>query len=258
MSDDAKLQITNPARLERVLEKLCNAKMNGIIRVKSKRNIAIRCVFSFIDATENQKLIGFTEISAVGLDKLKNESSILVEVVGLPFKLTFTTKIQVFRKTGVIALFPKRLLSLERRDKQRYRVVDSHTPFLNLSLWQPDFDALDSPPVLSQFEKIGSWLPIADLSVAGASIMCRFPGVMNTIQQGMNDQKATIILPMGKVVETPVTIRWMRRLKKRTSTINPITYDYTFRFGVEFHDLHSESKNLIEQFLRKLSIAEAI
>ena len=258
MSDDAKLQITNPERLERVLEKLCNTKMSGIIRVKSKRNLAIRCVFSFIDINEKQKSIGFTNISVAGLENLRNESSILVEVVGLPFKLTFTTKIEVTRETGIIVSFPKLLQSLERRDKQRYRVVDSLTPFLNLSLWQPDFDALDSPPVFSQFEKIGSWLPIADLSVAGASIMCRFPGVMNTIQQGMNDQNATIILPMGKVIETPVTIRWMRRQKKRTSSIGPVTYDYTFRFGVEFHDLHSESKNLIDQFLRKLCIAKAI
>jgi hypothetical protein len=48
---------------------------------------------------------------------------------------------------------------------------------------------LDSPPLFSQFEKIGSWLPIADLSVAGASIMCRFPGVMNINPAGYERSK---------------------------------------------------------------------
>lgn len=258
MSAEAKLQITKPDRLLRVLDKLCKTNMHGIIRIKSKRNLAIRCVFSFIDRKENQNSIGFTDISSAGLENLRVESSILVEVVGLPFKLTFNTHIKVIRETGIIVSFPKVLYSLERRDKQRYSVVDSLTPFLKLDIWKPDFDALDAPPLFSQFENIGSWLPIADLSVSGASVLCRFPGVLNVINQDMSDPKATLILPMGNIVETPVNIRWMRRTKRRTNNKNPVTYNYTFRFGIEFYDLTSEAKKSIEQFLRKLCIADAI
>jgi hypothetical protein len=63
---------------------------------------------------------------------------------------------------------------------------------------------------------------------------------------------------MSAPMPVQAAIRWKRRIKNRFSEDNRERYQLDFRLGIEFLELSEEYQVKIRNYLRQLSVADAI
>lgn len=232
--------------------------MNVLIRTDEDSNTGIRGVFHLLDEGVNGTQIFLGGISQKGRDKLEHIKNVRVEVLGMPTRVMFHALITRHYAEGIGFLMPSELVSEERRLNTRYQTLPKHMAYLALSVWQASEDDWAAPPVIPLFPSISSWLPLADVSMGGMCALTQFPSVLNQIEVNSIDKDARLIFPMIDPVPVQVQFRWQKR------TVNRLVLDgiehsqKQFRFGIEFVDPDEELKMKIRQFLRQLSMADAI
>lgn len=251
-------KIVNPERIHRLFLKMCEGGMNGIIRPESQQNLGIRTSFHMVETSFREPVIFMTDISDKGLQVLNDGITVQIEVVGMPTRVMFRTKIVKKVPGGIVINMPSSLVSIERRRNARYRIVPRYMGYLQFSDWEAEKDDVAAPPVFEQRESLASWCPLSDLSIGGACVRTQFPSVLGIVQPNAADLHAKLILPMVKPIGVEVTFRWQKRIRNRIRVNDEERYRLDFLFGVEFSNLDEAAFLKIRQFLRQLSLADAV
>lgn len=251
-------KIVNPERISRLFLKMCEGGMNGIIRPENQPNLGIRTAFHMVETSLREPVVYMTDISDKGIQVLTEGSIVQVEVVGMPTRVMFRTRIVKKVMGGVVIQMPGSLVSIERRRNARYRIVPRYMGYIQFSEWQADQADVASPPIFEQREQLASWCPLSDLSVGGACIRTQFPSALTIVQPGAVDLHAKLILPMIKPIELELSFRWQKRIRNRIHVNDEERYRLEFLFGVEFSNLDESALLKVRQFLRQLSLADAV
>lgn len=258
MSDEVKSKITNPERIQRIVHRMCEGKMQVLIRIKKDSKVGIRATFSAVKAQSPKSQIHFNDISEFGLQKLSVDQSVRFEVIGMPSKVMFMGKITNISQGALAIELPTTLISIERRQNVRYPTTAVKMAYLATSLWKPLLNDVSAPPIFEQFRPISNWLPIFDMSIGGVCVKSHFPSALNLLTGAADDPKAKLILPMTDPIILPVAFRWQRRIKNRVLEAGRERYQLDFRLGIEFLEVEPTAITKIKQFLRQLSVADAI
>ncbi len=250
-------KITNPVRIGRIIAKMCSGHMQVLIRTKESTKLGIRAAFMQLDPIDNPLVI-FDKISDLGLEKLKVGQLIKVEVIGMPSKVIFVTEVKAKGTEQISCSIPTSLVSMERRQNSRFRVVPAAMSFISFSVWQADKEDRGSPPFFDTYLNLAGWIPVVDISVGGVCIQSPFPSFLNHLETIEVDPKARLHLPMSPPMSFQAAIRWKRRIRNRIIEDENERYQSDFRLGIEFGELQDDQRNKIRQYLRQLSMAEAI
>lgn len=258
MEQEIKSKITNPTRIMRIISRMCEGRMQALIRTKQQTKVGIRSSFQQINGDREPKTLQFNGISEFGLKKLREGEPVKFEVIGMPTKVVFVARILEKTVDGLICPLPSSLVSIERRQNVRYGTTDAKMAYLKLSFWEPEHEDVAAPPVFEQFYYLASWLPIMDISAGGICVKTHFPSVLEAISQRAQDDEAQLILPMSDLLTIPVAFRWQRRIKNRILDGKRERYQLDFRVGLEFNMVSDYNSLRVKQFLRQLSVADAI
>lgn len=250
-------KINNPLRISRIVTKMCQGRMQALIRTKDNAKLGIRAAFARFEPGQDP-LIVFDKISNFGLEKLSSGMPIKVEVIGMPSKVMFVTEIKVKGPSDISCSLPLSLVSVERRQNARYPVLPMAMSYMSFSLWQPGEHDPASPPFFDAYRSLSSWVPLLDISAGGICIQSHFPSFINQLDKIDLDPNAQLHLPMQNPISVKASIRWRRRIRNRVVDEHGERYQLDFRVGVEFSEMIDENKNRIRQYLRQLSMADAI
>lgn len=231
--------------------------MLALIRTKADPNVGIRCNFDQVVDSRNSSVV-FSNISEYGLSKLKPDDLVKVEVVGMPSKVIFQTRVDQVNNDSIRCDLPKSLISIERRSSARIQTKSKLMAYMKLSVWEPDILNVGTPPSFPQYNDMHKWVPILDLSTGGACLSTRFPSLLQSIANCDHDPHALLILPMIPAIAVATTFRWHRRVRSRISENKDERYALEFKVGIEFNNLSDEDSLKLKQFIRQLSIADAI
>jgi hypothetical protein len=251
-------KITNPERIVRIVARMCEGHMQALIRTKDNTKVGIRASFHRSELDRNPPLIHFDKISSFGLEKLDKGMQIKVEVIGMPSQVMFVTEIREKLGDGIVCSVPSSLVSIERRANARYKVTNSAMAYLSFSVWQPDEEDPSSPPFFEAYQGLAGLIPVLDISAGGVCIQSHFPAFMNVLETVALDTQAALHLPMSAPMPVQASIRWKRRIRNRIIEDESERYQMDFRIGVELADLQEEQRNKIRNYLRQLSVADAI
>lgn len=237
---------------------MCDGGMYALIRTKVEAKVGIRCNFSKVVGTESAPLIEFSGISSYGLSKLTVGERVKFEVIGMPSQVIFQTQIQKISHTTIRCPLPKDLITIERRAAARYATTRKLMAYLKLSVWKPSNLDTGAPPTFGPGHDLTLQVPILDISIGGVCLKTNFPSVLKCLEGIKEDSQATLVLPMTEPIALPTLFRWQRRIRNRQPRIDDDRYQLEFRIGVEFAHLNNEQVMRINQFIRQLSIADAI
>ena len=260
-----KLKISDPIRVENIIQKFCSAQIQCLVRLKDEQSVGIRANFGARTAGEDNPYIELANVSAIGLHRLKEGSVIIVEVIGSSALVVFMSQIRR-RSEGTLAIdIPGMLMNVERRANLRCKTNTQNIAFAQLTCWQPAEDDVATPPGLPPFEKLRSLLSIADFSVGGLCVSTRFPSVYNFLENGMIDNQVRIWLPRSSPVVISMQVRWKKIVREKVSLpegdasmMNNVRTLSDFRIGYQFVNPEEEKLIKIRQFMRRLMHADAI
>jgi len=237
---------------------MCEGKMQALIRLQNDAKVGIRCNFLSVQKMGVSMVVHFDGMSEFGIKKLTIDETVKFEVIGMPSKVVFATKILEKTPSGLVCTLPTSLISIERRQNLRYGTTDSKMAYFRPSFWSPQANDIASPPAFEQFHFLSSWLPVLDMSAGGLCTKTHFPSILQSLDGQSVDENAQLILPMSEPLTVGVVIRWQRRIKNRCIDAERERYQLDFRFGIEFVDLSDDASLKLKQFLRQLSVADAI
>lgn len=255
---EVKSKITNPLRVIRIISRMCEGKMQALIRVQQDAKLGIRCTFFTVQKRGHSALVHFNGISEFGVKKLAVGDTARFEVIGMPTKVVFAAKITEVGQDNIACRLPTSLISIERRQNARQVTTDSKMAYFKPSLWTPVPQDISAPPAFEQFHYLASWIPVLDISAGGLCVKTHFPSVLQGLDGVGMDEAAQLILPMASPINMTVAIRWQRRIKNRHIDADRERYQLDFRLGIEFLDIPVEGGLKIKQFLRQLSLADAV
>lgn len=232
--------------------------MNVLIRTDEDTNTGIRGAFHLLDENANGIQVYISGISKKGREKLDSVKNVRIEVLGMPTRVMFHASLTRHFAEGIGFPMPAELVSEERRLNTRYQTLPKHMAYIALSMWEADESDWAAPPVLSLFPSLNSWLPLADISMGGICVLTQFPSALNQIEPNSIDKEARLIFPMIDPVPVQVQFRWQKKTINRVILEGEEHSQKQFRLGIEFVDPDEQLKMKIRQFLRQLSMADAI
>lgn len=250
--------ISSRDRILRLLARMCKAQMNVIMRTaNSPAGISIRGVFK--DGGEDAgDMITIGDISSKGIMRLLHIKEVQIEVLGMPSRVTFESKVLKIGKSELQLQVPKQLISVERRQNSRYPTTVDHMAYFALEKFQNSETSLANPPIFGLAGHMDSWISIADLSVTGACLFTRFKGVYDHIEVAGDLLLGKLIFPMMDPAPLAVSIRWKKRTVQSYVEEDVEKQKLEFRIGIEFNAMTEDKTTRIRQFMRRLSMAQAI
>lgn len=251
-------KITNPERLKRIFAKMCSAGMHALLRTGEDSNLGIRAVFHLLDESNGQSILYLNGISEKGRRKLESSKIVRVEVLGMPTRVMFDAAIIRHYGEGIGVIVPESIVSVERRQNTRYQTIPRQMAYLVLGSWQAESEDWAAPPVIPMSEKMASWLPLADISIGGMCVLTHFPSVLTAAAPQSVDEDAQLVFPMIGAVPIKAQFRWQKRTIDRKAVGQREHSQRQFRIGIEFVDPDENLKLKIRQFMRQLSMADAI
>lgn len=253
-----KLRISNRQRIQRILDKICSASLPVLLRTLDSGPTAVRGRASNLMRYRARDCFRVSNISAKGIEHIGNSEILQIEFVGRSTQLTFKTKVINVQGNSIIFDIPKVIESVERRQNARFVVTDSMTSFIEMGLWRASSHQTISPPVFDVYPNLASMIKLADISEGGVCAVSRFPGMLSTIGKGVIDDAAYLYLPMQTPVRVGVEIRWIKRIKENIDMEKDGKFARYYRFGANFLSLSDEASIGIQQYLKQLSMADAI
>lgn len=247
-------KITNPERIARILSKMCEGRMQVIIRTKESSKLGIRA--NFLSLSKEGLL--FDRISVFGLEKIPLGLPVKIEVLGMPTMVMFFVEARQKDSDKLVCSVPSMLVSVERRQNSRFKVIPSSMAYMSFSMWQPEDQDLGAPPFFEAYRTLASWIPMVDISAGGVCLSSHFPSFLSALESVSLDAEAKLHLPMQNPLPVQAAIRWKRRIRNRFADNDSERYQLDFRLGIEFVGLSDEHKLRIRNYLRQLSVAEAI
>lgn len=242
-----------------MLERMCGTRMHVLFRLPNKESIAIRAQFEMLGKSGHTPVVLFDQISVKGQNHLKGSKSVRVEVLGMPSQVVFKVPV-VKMLPGKVALgVPREIVSIERRNNVRYTTSPRNIGYLSLDSWEPLKDDNAAPPMIPPNPHFAGWIPIADISLGGVCALTGFPRLLNILDDaGDEPLAAKLILPMNNPHPVSMHSRWQKRTINRVVEGGAERPRLEFRVGLEFHEPDEAAETLIRQFIRQLSIGDAV
>jgi hypothetical protein len=259
-----RLKISSPERIQRILLRVCEAKIPVVLRVIGANSaIAIKARAQDLGVdSAGLRFVGFSGISKAGIDMIEVGSGLQVEFATMATKIMFSTPILQRGPSWVRVGFPKTLVSLERRSSDRYLCRDHLMSFVSFSLWEPKVTDVIGPPLYAHQQESAAMVPIADISVGGICAVTRFPSICNVVFRGVIDLQARVHLPMQPAIPVEIEVRWIKKIKEHLTHVNkdaPIAlYSRFYRLGIQFRDPSDSFKIAVKQFTQQLALNDAI
>ena len=255
---ETKSKITNRERIVRLVKRMCNAKMNIIIKVDKGSSASIRGVLRDVGQVKGKWLVSLGDISQRGREILAGSKSARVEVLGMPSQVTFISLMVRKHKEGVFVTLPKSLTSVERRQNIRHPTVLDHMAYFKAKGYEPTVQDVAAPPIISGRTDLASWISLSDLSLGGACLLTRFKSVVDHIKLAGDLMEGQLILPMTEPISCRVFVRWQKKTTNRLVSEGEERALIEYRVGIEFDGLSEEQVVKVRQFMRRLSMAQAI
>lgn len=259
MTNENMLRISNPTRIARIIERICQANLPVILRQMSDSSIAVKGRAVSLSPESNSYGLRISNISEMGIQHLiRPDAKIQVEFVMMSTKVLFVSQIISSDSQSVVLSMPSVLVSVERRKNARYSTTDEHQALVQFSVWKADGNDMTAPPVFFPESQLASFIQIADLSYGGMCVVTRFPSLNTVLRRGLIDEKAKIILPLAEPFEVSLEVRWVKRIKEHIAENESKQIVRSYRFGLEFVKQPENVKIAIHQFIQKVSQSGAI
>jgi hypothetical protein len=255
---ESSLKIENQERIHRILSRICDAKLNLLIRSHLDPTTAVRGRASQLTTGSLGKLTIFG-LSEMGLTHLSKSPVVRVEFCGMSTQVSFDCRIIGHDPSGGISVsLPTSITNTERRRTARFHTTDLHSAFLSLSAKPLEVQNDWMMPSFFKYSgEAASWLRIVDISEGGICAMSRFPGVLSTFTKGFTDPRASIIFPMSLPIETRMEMRWIKRIKEKNPN-SDIGFARKALIGFEFRSQSEDLILKIRQFVREMNLSSAI
>jgi hypothetical protein len=252
-------KISNPESVARLVAKMCEGNMQVLLRHRDSGQVTIRGAFYKLGKFKQSSAILLHKISDAGLSKLDTGMPIKIEVLGMASQLTFHTLVVEKTSTGIVCAMPRSLLSTERRTNTRFRATPDLSAFMSFSFWKAHPHDPAAQPFFASYGGIAHWIAVADISVGGVCLLSRFPAFQNATEGLSESFDCALHLPMATPLQISGVIRWRRKIKNRVETANASErFQLEYRIGLEFNDLNEEEQTKIRQYIRQLTVSEAI
>ena len=251
-------KITTKKRIDRILLKMCSAKMHIILKISETSKFGIRGKLHSLDTLKGQQILYVDGVSDKAREKLESVKKLKVEVLGMSSRVFFVCEISRLVAGGIVFHPPKKITSVERRNNMRYQTNQDAMAYINFESMSLQESDLASPHVLDLFQDLRSWCGLADLSIGGTCVQTYYQSVSKWIAMSGDMVNGKLVFPMMDPLDMKFHIRWQ---KKTTNTFQIDGKDRSaveYRFGLEFDDPSNEHISKIRQFMRQLSMADAI
>ncbi len=255
---ESSLKIENQERIHRILSRICDAKLNLLIRSHLDPTIAVRGRANQLTTGPAGKL-SISGLSEMGLTHLAKAPIVRVEFCGMSTQVSFDCRIIDQDISGGIAVsLPASITNTERRRTARFHTTEQHSAFLSLSIKPHEIQNDWMLPSFFRFAgDTSSWLRIVDVSEGGICAMSRFPGVLPTFIKGFSDPRAALIFPMSLPIETRMEMKWVKRIKEKNPN-SDTGFARKALIGFEFKSPGEELVLKIRQFVREMNLSSAI
>ncbi|NRA44005.1 MAG: hypothetical protein HRU09_03505 [Oligoflexales bacterium] len=257
------VKITNTQRIIRIFRKICQSKMQVLIRELQNPSIAVKGRALDLQTLYygDHKKIGIIicDVSSKGLRYLFDKESVQLEFVMLSSKIACNCKIIQIRDAEVIISLPKTLVSTEKRKNTRYKSNQEAPAFLRLSIWKSSKGDALAPPYFDHHRQLVDLLPVMDISFGGVCFHSQFPAMSQNLERGVIDPHALIMLPMSPPVPVELVVRWMKTVKEHVRITSKDSISRAnFYVGCSFN-LHQEAMVYkIKKYIQQIIEAEAI
>ena len=260
MQSENRLKISNPQRINRILRRICQAKLQVIVRSTVDVTVAVKGKSADLMVDSPSSAMKITHISDKGAQHLGGKGSkIQVEFIMMSTKVVFASVILAAESNSIVIAMPRSLVSVERRKNARYTCTEDLNALIELSVWRPDPQDMTAPPFYSHNESLAKLIQIADISDGGLCAVTRFPAVNIVLRRWLIDENAKIILPMQDPVTVAVIVRWSKRIKELVpDKEDSQTFTRSYRFGLEFVAPSEQLQVAIRQFIQQIAQAGAI
>lgn len=252
-------KISNPESVARLVAKMCDGSMQVLMRHRDSGNVTIRGAFHKLGKFRQNNAILLNKMSEAGLSKLDIGMPIKIEVLGMASQLTFQTLVIEKMPSGIVCAMPRSLISTERRTNARFRTTNDLTAFMSFSFWKAQQQDLASQPYFSAYGGIAHWISVADISAGGVCLVTRFPAFLNASEGLSETFDCALHIPMAIPLKMTGVIRWRRKIRNRVELEGGgERFQLEYRIGLEFAVVGEEEQQKIRQYMRQLTVAEAI
>ena len=256
-------KITNIQRIIRIFRRICQSKIQVLIREPQNTSIAVKGRALDLQTLYygGQKKTGIVicDVSSKGLRYLFDKETVQIEFVLLSSKIICNCQIIQIRDTEVIMSLPKTLYSTEKRKKSRYKTNEDAPAFIKLSIWKAPENDILAPPYFTQHKHLFELLPIIDISFGGVCFNSRFPSMLNELEKGIIDSNASILLPMSSPMPVELVVRWIKTVKEhvKISSRSSISKS-TFFVGCSFNFAQEEMMLKVKKYIQQIVKSKAI
>lgn len=252
-------KISNPEIITRLVAKMCDGSMQVLLKHRESGNVTIRGAFHKLGKFRQNAAIMLGKMSEAGLAKLDVGMPIKIEVLGMSSQLTFQTLVVEKLATGIVCAMPRSLVSIERRISARFRTSHDLAAFMSFSFWKAKQDDQAAQPYFSSYGGIAHWVSVVDMSAGGVCLTTRFPSFLNASEGLSETVDCALHLPMTAPLKMSGVIRWRRKIRNRLEIDNGgERFQLEYRMGLEFHIVGEDERQKIRQYMRQLTVAEAI
>lgn len=254
-----KLKVSNPERIFRILQKICQAGLQVTVRLPGAQGLSIRG--KAIEIPENKTLTGVKigGISEKGIQMLATGGKVQIEFIMMSTKVVFQTVILRRESNEILVQIPIALVSIERRKNARFATTPEMLGFISLSIWRSDTRDPLAPPYFSHHESLGHLVSIVDVSSNGLCALARFPSMQATVKSGLTDAASFLHLPMLEPIPMSLQFRWVKKIKETVGDAESgIRQIRSYRFGCEFVNPSEDAVLRIRHFIHQLSQQGAI
>ena len=193
---------------------------------------------------------------------IRSGAGVQVEFVTMATKVMFVAAVLEKGQESIRLAMPTALVSMERRQNERFTCREDLSAFLRLSIWEPQADDSTAPPFYPHHFASAPLISLADVSSGGICAITRFPAVCSVLLRGVKDESAKLILPMQEPLAVSIEVRWIKRIKEHiqhTQTAGQASlFSRTYRFGLLFTEQSEPLRLGLKQFMQQLALKEAI
>ncbi|MFK7826128.1 MAG: hypothetical protein AB8G05_18390 [Oligoflexales bacterium] len=256
-------KITNIQRIIRIFRRICQSKMQVLIRESQQTSIAVKGRAKDLQTLyygSNKKTgIVICDVSSKGLRYLFDKETVQLEFVMLSSKIICNCQIVQIRDTEVIISLPKILYSTEKRKKSRYKTNQDAPAFIKLSIWEAPQNDVLAPPYFKQHRHLFELLPVIDISFGGVCFNSQFPSVSNNLEKGIMDSNAILLLPMSSPMPIEIVVKWIKTVKEHSRTPTKSSNSMsTFFVGCSFSLQKEEMMIRIKKYIQQIVESKAI
>lgn len=257
------VKLTNAPRIIRIFRKICQSKIQVLIRDLQNPSTAVKGRALTLQTVYHgdSKNVGIIicDVSSKGLRYLFDKETIQLEFVMVSSKIVCNCNILRIKDTELILSLPQALYSTEKRKSTRYKTHIEAPAFLKLSIWQSHEDDILAPPYFIQHSNIFETFPIVDLSFVGICFKTQFPSMIMSIEKGIIDSNAQILLPMSPSIPVELVVRWIKTIKEHVKLTSRESINIaTFYVGCSFKLNQDDMTHRIRKYIQQIIEAKAI